>query len=40
MRQVNTRLTKRNQELAQRVAEMQARLNSQVQQRTDQHWFG
>lgn len=40
MRQVNTRLTKRNQELAQRVAEMQARLNSQVQQRSDQHWFG
>lgn len=40
MRQVNTRPTKRNQELAQRVAEMQARLNSQVQQRTDQHWFG
>ena len=40
MREVNNRLTKRNQDLAKKVAEMQSRLNSQVNQASDQHWFG
>lgn len=40
MREVNNRLTKRNQDLAKKVAEMQSRLNSQVNQATDQYWFG
>lgn len=39
MREVNTRLTKRNQELAQKVADLQARLNA-APQVSDQHWFG
>ena len=40
MREVNNRLTKRNQDLAKKAAEMQSRLNSQVNQASDQHWFG
>lgn len=40
MREVNNRLTKRNQELAQKVADLQQRLKTQSHQETDQHWFG
>jgi hypothetical protein len=40
MREVNNRLTKRNQELAQKVAELQTRLATQSRQISDQHWFG
>lgn len=39
MREVNTRLTKRNQELAEKVAELRNRLATGPQQ-TNQHWFG
>ena len=40
MREVNNRLTRRNQDLAQKVADLQARLNAQMHQGADQHWFG
>ena len=40
MREVNTRLTKRNQELAKKVADLQQRVTSQTSQVSDQHWFG
>ena len=40
MREVNTRLTKRNQELAQKVADLQQRLSHQSTQGNEQHWFG
>ena len=40
MREVNTRLTKRNQDLAKKVADMQSRLSSPSGQASDQHWFG
>jgi len=40
MREVNTRLTKRNQELAQKVADLQQRLAHQSTQGNEQHWFG
>jgi hypothetical protein len=40
MREVNTRLTKRNQELAQKVADLQQRLSHQSTQGSEQHWFG
>ena len=38
-REVNGRLTKRNQDLAEKVAELQRRIQAGPQQ-TDQHWFG
>ena len=40
MRVVNNRLTKRNQELAQKVSDLQSQLNSPSRQANDQHWFG
>ena len=40
MREVNTRLTKRNQELAKKVSDLQTRLSAQPNQVSDQHWFG
>lgn len=41
MRAVNNRLTKRNQELAQKVSDLQSRLNNaKVSPSSDQHWFG
>lgn len=40
MREVNTRLTKRNQELAKKVSDLQSRLSTQANQVSDQHWFG
>lgn len=39
LREVNGRLTKRNQELAEKVAELQRRIAAGSQQ-SDQHWFG
>ena len=39
MREVNTRLTKRNQELAEKVAELRNRLAVGPQQ-SNEHWFG
>ena len=39
LREVNTRLTKRNQNLAEKVADLQRRIQAGPQQ-TDQHWFG
>ena len=40
MREVNNRLTKRNQELAQKVAELQHRVKLHAGLESDQHWFG
>ena len=40
MRVVNNRLTKRNQELAQKVIDLQSQLNSQTRPTNDQQWFG
>ena len=39
LREVNSRLTKRNQQLAEKVADLQRRIQVGPQQ-TDQHWFG
>lgn len=39
LKEVNTRLTKRNQELAEKVALLQRRIQSSPQM-TDTHWFG
>ena len=39
LKEVNSRLTKRNQELAEKVSELQRRIAS-TPQHTDQHWFG
>jgi hypothetical protein len=40
MRVVNNRLTKRNQELAQKVIDLQSQLNSQTRPTNEQQWFG
>lgn len=40
MRVVNNRLTKRNQELAQKVSDLQSQLNSQTRPTNEQQWFG
>ena len=39
LREVNARLTKRNQELAEKVVDLQRRIAAGPQQ-SDQHWFG
>lgn len=39
LKEVNARLTNRNKELAEKVADLQRRIQAGSQQ-SDQHWFG